>query len=147
MSKGLAAWEVSPDCHAAAAPSVCGQEMRPDKSRRQGQEKQRPPLPGYCHWGKSRGVGEGKAGGGETRMMRGWGKEGEQIWEGTRCGYKQKKGWGSHCHANWCSVQTLVSCKEKEEAKVREGVWHRLVSRVDIVSFCERCCRLGLFDS
>lgn len=30
---------MSPDCHAAAAArSVCGQEMRPDKSRRPGQE-------------------------------------------------------------------------------------------------------------
>ena len=117
MSKGLAAWEVSPDCHAAAAPSVCGQEMRPDKSRRSGQEKQRPRLPGYCHWGKSRGVGEiwGR-GGAVTWMMRGT-RKGRRA--GMGCGDKQKKkGWGgSHCHANWCSAQTPVSRKRKSRGK------------------------------
>lgn len=63
---------------------------------------------------------------------------------GMGCGDKQQKGWGSDCHANWCSAQTPMSCKERVEAEVRyERFWHRLLSRVDIVSFCERCCRLG----
>lgn len=63
---------------------------------------------------------------------------------GTGCGDKQKKGWGSHCHANWCSVQTPMSCKERLKGKVRyKRFWHRLLSRVGIVSFCEGCCRLG----
>lgn len=82
-------------------------------------------------------------------MGESWG--GDMDDEGTRkgrragmgCGDKQKKGWGSHCHANWCSAQTPMSCKERVEAEVRyERYWHRLLSRVDIVSFCERCCRL-----
>ena len=29
-------------------------------------------------------------------------------------GRAEKKGWGSHCHANWCSAQTLMSRKKKE---------------------------------
>lgn len=82
-------------------------------------------------------------------MMRGHGKEENRDGRGRDVGTsREKKGWGSRCHANWCSVQTLVSCKEREEAKVRcERVWHRLSSRVATVSLCERCCRLGLFDS
>lgn len=68
-------------------------------------------------------------------MMRGQGKEGEQGWD---VGTSRKKGWGSYCHANWCSVQTLMSCKERVEAKVRrERFWHRLLSGVDIISSCE----------
>lgn len=42
---------------------------------------------------------------------------------------------------------SVMQRKRRGKSEVREGVWHRLVSRVDIVSFCERCCRLGLFDS
>lgn len=55
--------------------------------------------------------------GGVTHMMRGQGKEGEKICKGMGCRDKQQKGWGSHCHANWCSAQTPMSCKEESRGK------------------------------
>ena len=131
MSKGLAAWEVSPDCHAAAAPSVCGQEMRPDKSRRPGQEKQRPPLPGYCHWGKSGGVGWHGWWGDEERKERGDGR-------GCDVGTSRKKVGGHTVMPIGARRKRPCHARKRVEASVwRERFCHRLASGVDIVSFCE----------
>lgn len=67
---------------------------------------------------------------------------------------KKEEGWGSHCHADWCSAQTAASGAQREEAEVRcEGLWHLLLSG-DAGSFCRRSaleagafCSLSLFTS
>lgn len=63
-------------------------------------------------------------------------------------GTSRKKGWGSHCHANWFLVQTPMSCKERLKGKVRyKRFWHHLLSEVGVVSFFEGCCRQGALVS
>lgn len=46
------------------------------------------------------------------------------------------------------NARVMQNRKERVEAEVRcERFWHRVLSRVDIVSFCEGCCRLGALDA
>ena len=48
---------------------------------------------------------------------------------------KKKVARGSHCHANWCLVQTPVSCKGILKGKVRyKRLWHHLLSVVRVVN-------------
>lgn len=79
---------MSPDCHAAAAArSVCGQEMRPDKSRRPGQEpkkkKKKEKNKGHHYRDvvvierRAKATGESWGLGGKGMMTRGQPKEEE----------------------------------------------------------------------
>ncbi len=73
-----------------------------------------------------------------TWMMRGQGKGGDGMW-----GQAEKRlGVTLSCQLVLGANVRVTQRKRRGERETRR-CWRRLLSRVDIVSVCERCCRLG----